>query len=356
MGVVDKAKALAARLLALFEDLKKRWPWLQHILDTLDRYNHQRGNLYASSIAFSGIVAMVPILMVAFAAAGFVLANRPDVVTEITDAVVENIPGDLGTTISDIIDSAIASRATVGTIGLISAALTGVGWMGLTRTGLTEIWGGRVKRNPVLSKVFDLLLFLGLGATFALVVALSVIATGPVAQWLTDHVQIFPESVEHTILRWGTVVAAIVAMWAMFCFVLSRLPLQRVPVRVVAPAALVIALIFEVLFTLGSSYLQSMFTSPAGVAFGPILGVMVFAYLASRILLYAAAWSASKPANAEYCVTDEILAENDDDEERRPVVLAPVYESSAPPKASTMLTAMGIGAAAAGLWGWLRRK
>ncbi|MFZ2512418.1 MAG: YhjD/YihY/BrkB family envelope integrity protein [Gordonia sp. (in: high G+C Gram-positive bacteria)] len=355
MSVVDKAKALVQRLLALFEDLKKRWPWLQHILDTLDRYNNQRGNLYASSIAFSGILAMVPILMVAFAAAGFVLANRPDVVTQITDAVVENIPGDLGTTISGIIDSAIASRATVGIIGLISAALTGVGWMGLTRTGLTEVWGGRVKRNPVLSKVFDLLLFIGLGITFALVVALSVIATGPVAQWLAEHVHFLPESVEHTFLRWGTALAAVVAMWAMFSFVLSRLPLQRVPVRVVAPAALVIAVIFEVLFTLGSNYLQSMFTSPAGVAFGPILGVMVFAYLASRILLYGAAWSASKPANAEYCVTDEILAENQE-LERSPVVLAPVYEVSSPPKASTMLTAIGIGAAAAGLWGWLRRK
>ena len=355
MVVVDKVKALAARLLALFEDLKKRWPWLQRILDTLDRYNNQRGNLYASAIAFSGILAVVPILMVAFAAAGFVLASRPDVVTQITDAVVESIPGDLGVTISDIIDSAIASRATVGTIGLVSAVLTGVGWMGLTRTALTEIWGGRVKRNAVMSKVYDLLLFIGLGITFALVVALSVIAAGPVAEWIADHVHFLPSTVEQSLLRWGTVLAAILAMWAMFSFVLSRLPLQRVPVRVVAPAALVIALIFELLFTVGSSYLQSMFTSPAGVAFGPILGVMVFAYLASRILLYGASWSASKPANVEYWVTDEILAEGSG-EERRPVVLAPVYDSAAPPKTGTLLTALGVGAAVAGLWGWLRRK
>ena len=55
MAIVDKVKALVARLLALYEDLKERWPWLQRILDTLDRYNNQRGNLYALAIAFSGM-------------------------------------------------------------------------------------------------------------------------------------------------------------------------------------------------------------------------------------------------------------------------------------------------------------
>ena len=355
MAIVDKVKALVARLLALYEDLKERWPWLQRILDTLDRYNNQRGNLYALAIAFSGILAIVPILMVAFAAAGFVLASRPELVTQITDAVVDAIPGELGATLSGIIDSAIDSRATVGTIGLISAVLTGVGWMGLTRTALTEIWGGRIVRDAVKSKIFDLIYFIGLGLTFVLAVGLSVVATGPVAKWIAEHVDLLPASVESTLLRWATVIAAVAAMWAMFCYVLARLPLQRVPIRVVAPAALVIALIFEALFTIGSSYLQSMFTSPAGAAFGPILGVMVFAYLASRILLYGAAWSAAKPANAKYRVHDEIL-EKEEEAAHRPVVLAPVYEAAPAVKASTMLTAAGLGAAVAGLWGWLSRK
>ncbi|GAC56678.1 putative ribonuclease [Gordonia hirsuta DSM 44140 = NBRC 16056] len=354
-SVVAKAKELVERLKALWEQAQEKWPWLTRLLATLERYNQQRGNLYASSIAFSGIVAMVPILMVAFAIAGFVLASRPELVTQITDAVVDAVPGELGETLSGVIDSAIESRATVGTIGLISAALTGIGWMGLARNGLTEMWGGRIKRNPVKSKVLDLAHFIGLGLTFALVIGLSVVATGPVADWVVEHVHVLPESLESTVLRWGTVIAAVLAMWALFTVVLGRLPIQHVPIRVVAPTALVIALIFEALFTLGSAYLQSMFTSPAGAAFGPVLGVMAFAYLASRIVLYGAAWSAAGPQNQEYRVTDQILAADDERDGERPVVLAPVYETSPAPKAAGLLTAAGIGGLIAGLWAWLRR-
>ena len=68
------------------------------------------------------------------------------------------------------------SRSTVGVVGLLFAALTGINWMSGARQAMTAIWGGNVDRNPVLSKVFDLGQFVPLGLWF--VVALVMSAAG----------------------------------------------------------------------------------------------------------------------------------------------------------------------------------
>ena len=59
---------------------------------------------------------------------------------KIQDSVVEQMPGDMGSQVSDLIDSAISSRATVGVVGLLGAAFTGIGWMSGVRMALTEMW------------------------------------------------------------------------------------------------------------------------------------------------------------------------------------------------------------------------
>ncbi|MCF8570506.1 YihY/virulence factor BrkB family protein [Gordonia sp. HY002] len=349
---MNRIKAFFAGLPALFEQLKVRWPWLGRLLGMQEHYNARRGNMYAAAISFIGMLSLVPILMVSFAIAGFVLASRPELIQEITDAVIENVPGELGTQLNDIIDSAIDSRRAVGVVGLLSAALTGLGWMGLTRNGLSDMWGGRRKRNAVVGKLVDLGMFVGLGLLFAATIGLTVATTGPIGQWVLELLHIDDTMWGEALLRLASIVASICATWFLFSIVLSQMPVQKVPVRVVASAALAVAIIFEILKSLGAIYLKSVLSSPAAAAFGPILGVMVFAYLASRIVLYAAAWSASNPKNAEYLITDEV--EFGDDPEPEPVYLAPVYEGSQKRAAGGLAAAAGIGAAVGAVLSWRR--
>ncbi|WP_298443862.1 YhjD/YihY/BrkB family envelope integrity protein [Gordonia sp. (in: high G+C Gram-positive bacteria)] len=353
-AIVGKIKALVAWATALFNDLKVRWPWLTHILNMLARYTDRRGNVYAAAITFSGILSLVPILMVTFAIAGFVLASQPQLVDRMVDAVVDAAPGQMGETLSGVIQSAIDSRAAVGVIGLLSAAFTGIGWMSLVRTALSEMWGGRVKRNAVKSYVSDLATFFFLGLMFVLTFALTALAVGPVTHALLDWLDLAWLTRQVTLLRWGSTLIATLGTWWLFSIVLARLPLHPVPMRAVRWPALTTAIIFTVLKELGGLYLQSVLTSPAGVAFGPLLGVMVFTYLASRIVLYAAAWSAASEDNAQYRIVDEF--DVPPPEQPAPVVLAPVYEEPVAPKTRALLTAAGLGAAAAGVYGWLRRR
>lgn len=350
---MDRIKAFFAGLPALFEQLKTRWQWLSRILGMQDHYNARRGNVYAAAISFIGILSLVPILMVSFAAAAFVLASRPELIEDITDAVIRNVPGEMGTQLNDIIDSAIASRRAVGIVGLASAALTGLGWMGLTRNALSDMWGGRRKRNAVMGKLVDLGLFVGLGLLFVITIALTVATTGPVGAWVLETLGIDDTSWGQVLLRGASIVISVCATWFLFSIVLSQMPLQKVPVRVVATSALAIAIVFEILKSLGAVYLKSVLSSPAGAAFGPILGVMVFAYLASRIVLYAAAWSASNPENEKFLITDEM--EFGDEPEPEPVYLAPVYEVSKTPNPRGLAAAAGVGAALAAIVSWRRR-
>jgi membrane protein len=66
-----------------------------------------------------------------------------------------------------------------------------------------------------------------------------------------------------------------------------------VSLRSAMRAALMAAVAFEIFKQVGSIYLRSVVTGPAGAAFGPVLGVMVFAYITSRLILFATAWAAT---------------------------------------------------------------
>ena len=58
-------------------------------------------------------------------------------------------------------------------------------------------------------------------------------------------------------------------------------------------AGLLAAVAFEVFKQVASIYLRSVVTGPAGATFGPVLGLMVFAYITARLILFATAWAAT---------------------------------------------------------------
>ncbi|NDK89891.1 inner membrane protein YhjD [Gordonia desulfuricans] len=351
-AVVDRIKAVIAWATALFADLRRRWHWLDHLLAMQERYSHRRGNLYAASISFNGILALVPIIMVAFAIAAFVLARQPEVIDQIKDAVVKELPGAMGTQVEQVIDSAIDSRTTVGVVGLAGAALTGIGWISGVRNGMTEMFGGRKNRNAVVSKGTDLLTFALLGIAFAVTMALTTLGNqGSLLRKILEWAGADEASWAPSVLRFAAIIVSITASWLLFSFILSRLPLVPLPFVNTMRAGLVTAIAFEIVKNLGGIYLRSVLGSPAGVAFGPILGVMVFAYLASRIILYATAWCATDPINAPYQVVDEV-----DEGPGAPVTIRPVVEVNPTSRVGVLAGAAALGAVAGALVDRFRRR
>ncbi|MDX5259535.1 YihY/virulence factor BrkB family protein, partial [Salmonella enterica subsp. enterica serovar Weltevreden] len=90
--------------------------------------------------------------------------GNQDLFTELQNKIVENIPGEFGTQVNDLVDQAVESRGTVGVLGLITGLWTGLGWMANLRAALTEQWEGKHEDgNWFLTKLSDLGALLGLG-------------------------------------------------------------------------------------------------------------------------------------------------------------------------------------------------
>ena len=124
-----------------FQQLRERYGWLDHVVRAGERYTERHGDHYAAAITYFSVLSLVPLLMIAFAIAGFVLRAQPDLLAKLQDAITKAVPGELGETLNGIVDTAIQSAGTVGAIGLLVALYSGIGWMTNLRDALSEQWG-----------------------------------------------------------------------------------------------------------------------------------------------------------------------------------------------------------------------
>jgi membrane protein len=75
-------------------------PWLDHLVRAGESYTEQYGNHYAAAITYFSVLSLIPLLMIAFAVAGFVLAGNETLLTEMKDGITEAVPSGLGETIN----------------------------------------------------------------------------------------------------------------------------------------------------------------------------------------------------------------------------------------------------------------
>jgi membrane protein len=272
-------------------------PWLDHLVRAGAAYTERNGNHYAAAITYFSVLSLFPLLMVAFALGGFVLAGNADLLREMKGGITDAVPSGLAETINKVVDEAIESRGTVGIIGLLAAVTSGLGWMSNLRDALTAQWGQEHLDQPFLSKnVKDLLALLGLGLALAVSFGLSAAGSG-LGDWLLGLVGLDDDAWALFLLRVATIILALAANWLVFLWVLSRLPREKVGVRSAVRGAIAAAVGFEILKQVFTIYLASVLDSPSGQLFGPIIGLLLFANLVARFLLFITAWTATAKEN-----------------------------------------------------------
>ncbi len=302
----------------LLQRYRLRYPWLDHLVRAGQSYTAHHGDHYAAAITFFSVLSLVPLLMIAFAAAGFVLAGNPELLRHLQDQIQAAAPAGLGPTLDQVIVGAIKSRGSVGITGLLGALYSGLGWMSNLREALTAQWQstqwqltqgqstqgqstqGELPPKPegfLRRKVFDLLALLSLGLALVASFALTGIGTA-FASVILNTLGLGQVYGARLVLVVLAVAASVAGMWLVFLWVLARLPRQPVPLRSATRAALFGAIGFEVLKQAFAIYLNSVTNSPTGRLFGPVIGLMVFAYFVSRFLLFLTAWAAVARAQA----------------------------------------------------------
>ncbi|MFN2478366.1 MAG: inner membrane protein YhjD [Pseudonocardiaceae bacterium] len=289
---------------SLLQRFRLRYSWLDDLVRAGQSYTANHGDHYAAAITFFSVLSLVPLLMIVFAAAGFVLAGDPELLHQLQDQIHSAAPAGLGATLDQVIDGAIRSRRGVGIVGLLGALYSGLGWMGNLRDALTAQWRlapwrsnpGRSNHPPesdgfLRTKVFDLLALLGLGLALMASFALTGIGTA-FASVVLNALGLGQIPGARLVLVMLAVAASVVGMWLVFLWVLARLPREPVPLRSATRAAWFGAVGFELLKQAFAIYLNSVTNSPTGRLFGPVIGLMVFAYFVSRFLLFLTAWAA----------------------------------------------------------------
>ncbi|MEO3760685.1 inner membrane protein YhjD [Mycobacterium sp. B14F4] len=274
---------------------RARYAWFDHVMRAQLRYKDSKGDFYAAGITYFTIFALFPLLMVGFAIGGFILAGQPDLLADIQDRVKAAVSGDVGTQLVELMDSAIASRTSVGIIGLATAMWAGLGWMANLREALSQMWGlaRQDGKGFVRTKLSDLLAIVGLFVSIAVTVALTALSSSGLAKKVIEWVGLEGVPGMSIVLRVVSLAISLLITWLLFTWIIARLPREKVTFHSAMRAGALAAVAFEVFKQVASIYLRAVVTGPAGATFGPVLGLMVFAYITARLILFATAWAAT---------------------------------------------------------------
>lgn len=331
----------------MLQKYRERWPWFDHLVAAAMRYQAKKGDYFGAGITYFSVFALFPLIMVAFAIGGYILAGN----AELLDDIKEKIAGAVSDqsvrdSINQLIDQAIDSRGTVGVIGLAGALWAGLGWMANVRAGLTEMWDSEVpESNFVKTKLGDLGALAGLFVALVACVALMAAGSSPLTGTLLAAVGLDHAPGLHFLISGATLLISLLAMWVLWTFVIARLPRVQFPWRNAARAGLLTAVAFTILTQLATLLIGSVMKGPAGATFGPILGIMLFIYFTARIVLFATAWAATDPRNQRYVIP----AAPD------PVVISPVVRQESDPGRAAVAGAAGL-IAGVGIGSLLRRR
>jgi membrane protein len=322
----------------ILDRLRARYPWFDHIMAAQDRYKNANGDFLAAGITYFTVFALFPLIMVGFAGVGFVLARRPDVVADIEDRIKSSVSGEFGLQLVKLMESAIDSRTSLGLVGLAVALWAGLGWIGNLRQALTAMWEQRPEDAKfVRTKLSDL--FALASAFVAILVTIALTALGDqglmrrVLGWIGIH--------DVPGLGWGLRLASILVSlfisWLLFTWIIARLPRERLSFKSAMRAGLLAAVGFEIFKQVASIYLRAVMHGPAGATFGPVLGLMVFAYITARLILWSTAWAATSAENLDAA---PVLPPP-------PAIISPRARDREGLKMGEALTAMAVGAVAA---------
>lgn len=292
---VDRSIVHVSRFAAWFQAI----PVVAHFLRALERFNDRLGSQFGAAITYFSFLSLIPILMVSFAAVGFVLASNQDLLTELINKIVNSISDpNLANTLKNTVNTAIQQRATVGLTGLLLALYSGINWMGNLREAIRaqsrDVWERKPDDQEKFWKKYirDFISLTGL--MLALVITLSLTSVAGAAQAAIvralglDHIEWLRPAM--------TIIALSISIFAnylLFLWIFLILPRHKPRKKALLRGTLLAAIGFEVIKFVMTITLPKLATSPSGAAFGSVLGLMAFFYFFARLTLFCAAWIAT---------------------------------------------------------------
>lgn len=256
-------------------------------------YAGKRGPLLAAGLSFHSVFAVFAALWVGFSVASLILDAEPGLRDELFRFLNRAIPGLIDRGSGGAIEPRVLQEARVlswtGAVALVGLTLTLLGWLAAARDAVREIFGlGKQQLNPLLLKLRDLGLAIGIGMAVLISASLQFISAEAfgVLDGLIDS-----EATKALARLAGFVLMFVFnALLLLILFrVLARikLPFLRLMGGVLPGAAGIL-----LLQVLGSRLLLGAANNPLLASFAVIIGLLVWFHLVSHVILLTASWLA----------------------------------------------------------------
>ncbi|MEG3133607.1 inner membrane protein YhjD [Rouxiella sp. T17] len=275
------------------------WHWVAHVLRATERFNDRLGSQFGAAITYFSFLSLIPILMVSFAAVGFVLASNPDLLTELIGKIVNSISDpNLANTLKSTVNTAVQQRTTVGLSGLVIALYSGISWMGNLREAIRaqsrDVWERNPKDEEKIYKRYlrDFISLIGLVLALTITLSLTSIA-GSAQESIVDALGLSHLDWLRPALTIITLAISVAANYLLFLWIFWILPRHKPRKKALFRGTLIAAIGFEVIKFIMTMTLPRLASSPSGAAFGSVIGLMAFFYFFARLTLFCAAWIAT---------------------------------------------------------------
>ncbi len=229
---------------------------------------------WAASLTYYFVLAMFPALIALVSIVGLVF--DPQQVTDALTQILNQVaPGTAADTFSGVIDQVAGSTATAGLaliIGLAGALWSASGYVGAFTRAANVIWETPEGRKFYKLKPLQLLITL-IGILFVVVIALSVVATGPITDAIGNALGLGSTATTiWDIAKWPVMVVIVAIMIAVLYYMTPNVRLRGFRwVSVGAAFALVAWIIASALFAFYVANFGSY-----NKTYGALAGVVVF--------------------------------------------------------------------------------
>ncbi|MGW1157310.1 YihY/virulence factor BrkB family protein [Streptomyces sp. NPDC002513] len=268
-----------------------------HAWRSYERLARVKWTRLAAAMTFVSFVALFPLLTVAAAIGAATLSV--DQQDTLQGKVAEQFPG-----ISSQLDihGLVQSAGTVGIIAGATLFFIGIGWVGQMRDCLRAVWElPDSGQNPVLAKVKDAVVLIGLGGALLVTIAISALASALV-DWMAGELGLDKGGWGSVLLRTAAFAVAVLADFLVLLYVLTLLPGVEPPRDRLLVAALIGAVGFELLKVLLSGYIQGVAAKSMYGAFGVPVALLLWLNFTAKLVLFCAAWTATRNSGG----TDEV--------------------------------------------------
>jgi membrane protein len=278
------------------------WAWVAHLLRAIDRFTSRLGNQFAAAITYFSVLAIVPVLMIAFSILGLTIeVLRPDLAQTLVIAIESRLEsvGSAHDIANKLVDTLQNWRGVLF-VALLSAGYAGTGWVGNIRQAINAMWHPEGIKSTGAAGIVgwlanfgkNLLILLGLIVLGAVTVGISLSATAAqslVLGWLGLSTSWVASALTVT----AALLLSLLTGWGLFLYLYWILPQDRGPFRDIGRGALFGSVGLAALQYFAGTLNGIFLHNSAAAIFGPVIVLMLSLNIFATLVMLGAAWTAT---------------------------------------------------------------